>query len=513
MPFLDPETRGDTTHDRATWALVEDSWRAGDLRYLLDETQLELHAFVQTAEGRLIYLSAARQLGKSFVDLVIAIEACIANPGKRVNYIAKTFGSLKKMMEESMQLIISQAPPELRPVFLESKSRWVFPYDGPARGAFIQLVGADEIRGADTARGGSVVLNIIDETGFIACLEYLLNSVVKPMGRRTFAKTVLSTSPALTPDHYSCEVEDICAANGTLITRDYWAPGVASREEKERFLASEAKDAGLTVAQFMEGSTFLREYMCQRIIDTNLAVIPEWPKHREAIKEAGRVAVRPAFWDLMVAGDPGMDDLFGILFAITDFRRSKLIIENELLLTKPNTQTVADAMAELMREHYPANPDDERAVKVKSIRLVSSEDFAFVVKPYSATFDDAGKRLCADMFQYHGLQFSPYTETDREASINVMRLEVQKESIEIHPRCTNLIRQLGAAIRTKPGGDMARSKKDGHFDLIAALRQLVRRWDKTRNPYPPDWGFDPHTQARRDLPKRGRTLADALAGR
>lgn len=513
MPFVEPQTRGDVTHSAATWSVIEDSWRAGDLSYLLDQTQLEIHAFVLDSVAGLVFVSAARQLGKSFQNCVLALETCIANPGKRVNYIGKTFGSLKKMMEESMLLIVEHAPPELKPVFLESKSRWVFPYDGPARGAYIQLVGADEIRGADRARGGSVVLNIIDEAGFIDCLQYLLEAVIKPMGRRTFAKTVLTTSPALTPDHYSCKVEDRCITNGAAIMRDYWAPGVSSWEDKQRFLEREAKDANLTVEQFMLTTIFRREYMCERVIETSLAVIPEWPGARVAILEAGRVAVRPPFWDLYVAGDPGMDDLTGILFAYADFRRSRLVIEHELLLTKANTQTIADAMGELMREHYPAQPDETRSVKLKALRLVSKEDFAFVVLPYSATFDDAGKRLCADMFQYHGLQFSPYTETDREASLNVVRLEVQQRHIEIHPRCVNLVRQLGAAIRTKPGGDMARSDTDGHFDLIAALRQLVRRWNKTRNPYPADYGFDPNTQARRDPIRRGKSLADVIAGR
>lgn len=462
-----------------------------------------------------VYVSAARQLGKSFGNIVFAIETCIANPGKRVNYIAKTYGSLLKMMEESMAFIQAQAPPELRPEYVTEKKRWVFPYDGPAKGAFIQLVGADEVKGADTARGGSVVLNIIDEAGFISCLEYLLVFVLRPMGRRTGAKTILSTSPAYSPDHYSCEVEDIAAANDALITRDFWSPGFDSKEEKQQYLAEQARDAGLSVEKFIASSAFKREYLCQRVLETSLAVVPEFPEAKAAIIEAGRIAVRPPFWDLYVVGDPGMDDFFGILFAYSDFRRSRLVIEHELLLQKANTQTVADAMGEVMREHYPAAEDDMRAVKMKKLRLVSKSDFAYVVAPYVASFDmgGGGNRLCADMHEYHGLQFSPYSEADREASINAMRLEVQALHIEIHPRCINLLRQLGNAIRTKPGGDMARSKKDGHFDLIAALWQLVRRWDKARNPYPVDYGFNPVTHARREAPKVARTLVDVLAGK
>lgn len=514
MPLVEPQTRGDVTHSAATWATIEDCWRDADLTYLLDQTQLEIYDFIRNSPASLNYISASRQLGKSFDLLVIAIEDAISNPGKRVNYIAKTFGSLKKMMEESMQLIVAQAPPELRPVFVESKSRWVFPLEGPARGAFIQLVGADEVRGADTARGGAVVTNIIDEAGFIACLEYLLNSVVKPMGLRTMAKTILATSQALSPDHYSNEIEDTCARNGTLITRDLWSPGLQTREQKEKFVAANAADAGLTVEQYKLTTAFRREYMCERVVESSLAIIPEFPAARVAMVEAGERAVRPAWLDLYVAGDPGMDDLTGILFGYSDFRRSRFVIEHELLLDRANTQTIADAIGEVMRAHYPAEQDDLRAVKMKSIRLVSKDDFAFVIKPYKATFDDSGKRLCADMYQYHGLQFSPYVELDREASINVMRLEIQAGHVEIHPRCVHLLRQLGSAIRSKPGGDMARSKRDGHFDLIAALRQLIREWDKAHNPFPAGHDFDPLTQARREPQRaRSRSMVDVLAGK
>lgn len=507
------EMRGDVGHSVATWRTLDDCWRAGDLTHLLDQTQLEIYWFVRNNPSKTIFVDAARQLGKSFVMVVIAIEDCILNPAKRVNYIAKTFGALQKMLEQTMAFIASQAPPELRPMFVTSKSRWQLPVEGPARGAFIQLVGADEIGGADTARGGSVVTNIIDEAGFISCLEYLLISVIKPMGRRTRAKTILSTSPAFSPDHYSCEVQDACIATGSSITRDYWSPGMQSLEEKWQFVRDEAKAANLTVEVFMLTTAFRREYLCQRVLDTALAVVPEFADVKTKIIEAGRVAVRPPFWDLYISGDPGMDDFFGLLFGYSDFRRSRLVIEDELLLQKANTQTVADAIGELMKVRYPCDPDDVRSVRMKQLRLVSKDDFAFVVKPYSAVLDDSGKRLCADMYTYHGLQFSPALKDDRETAINVMRLEIGACHIEIHPRCVNLIRQLGTAMRTKPGGDLARSKKDGHYDLIAALWYLVRSWEKTHNPYPAGYDFDPKTQVRGDRPARGRTLEDFLAGR
>ncbi len=493
-----PVTRGDVTHDAETWEYLDDLWRRGSLEHLLDETQLEIYRFIRTSRSSTVYVDAARQLGKSFVDVVIALEDCLRNPGKRVNYVAKTFGSLKKMIEQTMGFIVDQAPPECCPVFVVSESRWEFPLDGPAKGAFVQLVGADEHRGADRCRGGSVVTNIVDEAGFIDCLEYLLNSVIKPMGRRTGAKTILSTSPAFSPDHYSCEIEDICAANGSLIVKDYWAPGMQSHEEKVRFLESEAKALNMTVEKFKATTTFRREYMCERVLDETLAVVPEFAGVRQSICVERE---RPPFFDLCVSVDPGMDDFTGVLFAITDFRRAKLVIEHELLLAKANTATIAEESFKVMRDHY--------GVGLIIKGGLTTIDPASERKPYWFVVDDPHKRISADLWNYHHLSAGPAMKDDSEAAINVMRVEIGGMNIEINPRCVNLIRQLANAVRTKPGGDMARSKRDGHYDLVAALKYLVRHWDKTHNPYPPGYGFDPQRQTQRQKPPRA-TLGEVM---
>lgn len=497
------EYRGDVGHSAEVWETLDALWRSGSLEHLLDETQLEIYHFIRSNKSTTVYVSAARQLGKSFANVVIALEDCIRNPGKRVNYVAKTFGALKKMIEQTMDFVASQAPEDCRPVFVVSESRWEFPVDGPARGAFIQLVGADEHRGADRCRGGSIVKNIVDEAGFIDCLEYLLNSVIKPMGRRTGAQTILSTSPAFSPDHYSCEIEDICAANGSLIVRDYWAPGMQSREEKQRFLEAEAKALNLTVEQFKRTTNFRREYMCERVLDESLAVVPEFAATRDSIIVA---RPRPPHFDLYVSADPGMDDKTGMLFAVTDFLRGRLLIEHELLLDKANTKVIAEAFQEVLAEHYPLPADAVDPIRINLHR--GEQGIWHARKPYSAVIDDASKRVCADLHAYHGLSFSPALKDDREAAINAMRLEIAAHHIEINPRCVNLIRQLGTAIRTKPGGDMARSKRDAHFDLISSLWYLVRSWNKTRNPYPADWNISGKVAVREKPPRQ--TLGQAI---
>ncbi len=490
------EARGSVEHSAQHWHTLDALWRRGSLSHLLDQTQLEIYNFIRSSKSKTVYVNASRQLGKSFVDVVIAIEDCLRNPGARVNYIAKTFGSLKKMIEQTMGFIIEQAPPDCRPVFNVSESRWQFPVDGPAVHGFIQLVGADETRGADRCRGGSVVTNIVDEAGFIDCLEYLLNSVIKPMGLRSDAVTILSSSPAFTPDHYSCEIEDACYANGALIKRDYWSPGLLSFSEKTAFLEAEARALNLTVEQFKKTTTYRREYGCERVLDETLAVVPEFAEAKDRIVVERH---RPPHYDLYISIDPGMDDLTGILFAVTDFRRSRLIVEHELLLAKANTRDIFNAISGVLASCYPSTYEDKRSMLLNEANGI--KDVHYVVRPYSTIADDTHKRLSADLHEYHGFSCSPAAKDDSEGAINLMRLTIQAGQTEIHPRCTGLVRQLSNAVRVKPGGDMARSKRDGHYDLVDAFKYLVRSWNRSHNPYPDDFDFDPQTETRRERPK------------
>ena len=71
----------------------------------------------------------------------------------------------------------------------------------------------------------------------------------------------------------------------------------------------------------------------------------------------------------------------------------------------------------------------------------------------------------------------------------------------IHPRCTELRRQLLEAMRSKNKKDFAHEDPNnerggGHYDLCAALMYFVRGLSLVTNPYPPD--FDALTG--RELP-------------
>ena len=492
------ETRGSVTHDSETWATLDELWRRGSLSHLLDSNQLGIYTLIFASLVLQFVVEASRKIGKSYLLGVIAFETAQKNPGKRINYAAPSGKEAIEITHPIMTQIASQAPEDCRPVWKPSIGHWEFP-----NGAFIVLFGADDVAAADRGRGPESVLNIVDEGAFCPVLFYLLESVLAPQTLQTRGRTIIASTPPVSPGHEFSDVADNAAKLGAYVHRDIYSHGRMTHAEIDEYLTQRAQSRGLTLEQYKLTTDFQREYGALRVLDSNLAVVPEFPHVKARVVEAGRVAVRPPFFDLYFAGDPGMDDLFGGLFGYLDFRRSRFVIEYELLLAKANTKTFADAFQQVLIEHYPCPQDD-----VHSMRLVTGDNAFNVRKPHSAVLDDQGKRVCADLWAYHGLSFSPALKDDREAAINAMRLEVSRR-IEIHPRCEGLIRQLGTAVRVKPGGDMQRSKRDGHFDLVSSLWYLCRSIDWARNPYPSDYGFDVHAQVRKE-PPQPQTLARVL---
>lgn len=462
-------------------------WRRGDLRFLLDETQKELHQAFTNSPTSTFVGEIARQVGKSFSACELCCEAAIANPGQRINYITKTYRSAQDIVNPSMRIVVADAPPELCPEYKAAEQRWVFPQHGPARGAFIQLVGADEERGVARARGTGVILTVLDEAGFLDVLKLLLDDVIGPQLIRSKGKgrVLIISSPSDDPDHHFNKVADAAQAMGAYLNRDFWSPGLVPRDEKEAHVAREAASRNMSVVDFMATPYFQREYLAKRVLDPTRAVCPEFPLVRGEIV---RDFEREPYFDLYISADLGLlKHQTAVLFAVSAFRAAKLRVEHELVLSGANTRTTAERIGNVLETHY--------------------RD----VKPYSFVLDDPGGRVVADFWEYHRISCASVTNKDREADDNHMRLMVGGKRVDISPGCKVLIHQLATGMRNPRTGDL--QEGDGHhLDAIASCRYLLRSWEPTRNPYPLDWDFDPGRQARREPPPQ-TTLADIFRRR
>lgn len=497
-----------------------EAWRQGRAHaFVLDLGQQEWCKRRELADSFTVWM-ISRQRGKSFAAIFDDLMYAQRTPGAILRYLGQTGDSALSILGPTLNQIFALCPlPKSERPYPFSKndslgSASEFAWDN---GATLVWSGTDN----DTfrrQRGPMSHRITYDEAAFYPRLREVTETLNPTMTRTGGSPLYLSTPP-LTPDHMFAELYESASAIGTSEHETLYQNPQLTPAEIERVIAKAAAERNETVKKFKKSTYFRREYLAEICLDSDLAVVPEFPEARDGVEAVEATETedatpafpsiivereRPPFFDLYVSMDPGMSDLTGILFAITDFRRAKLVIEHELLLKGAATPTIAAAILEVLQQHYGATVTDAK-VDQKVLKVLTKDS----AKPWAFVVDDPSNRVTADLHAYHGLEAQPAMKDDSEAAINLMRLEIGGRTIEIHPRCEGLIRQLGNAVRKAPGGDMTRSKRDGHWDLVAALKYLVRHWDKRRSPYPTDWNFDRHTQVRRD-PARPPTLGEIM---
>lgn len=492
--------------DSATLRSRHALWRAGNLAWKLEPANRRLYEQIRNCRDGVFATEGSRKGGKSFAHGVIACETGIRNPGKRINWAAITGKESRSVLLPILEEISRDAPPEHKGRHDTQENRWLFP-----NGAYIQLIGAETRQDCEKGRGPSSILSIVDEAGFHDHLAYLYDSILEPQQLRidrvpgTFVGMMLlvSTTP-YAPVHEFCKRADAAATRGAYIRRTIWE-GDWPRSRTERYIERKAGERNMTVAEFMATTHFRREFMSERVVDTDVVVFPEFHAKREAVV---REHPRPIGFEKYIYKHVGVDlggmrDKYGFLYGYVDFTNAKVVIEDEALLAKPNTEQVAAELAEHEARLWPdANPD----------RI-------------SRDIDDDTERTIRDLWDVHKIQSRKAVKQGpgggRAAAIGMIRTFLQMESLIIHPRCIELQKQLLTATRNKTGNDFERTA-EGHFDLCAALMYFVRSVSLTTNPYPADFSvltgreLPAHhpRMARQELLNGGRPtgLAGALLG-
>ena len=109
---------------------------------------------------------------------------------------------------------------------------------------------------------------------------------------------------------------------------------------------------------------------------------------------------------------------------------------------------------------------------------------------------DTDLRLLGDLQTDYGINVSPADKRgSAEASLYNLRDWFYNDRIEIDAvGGALLIEHLTEGQWNPHRTDYLRSDEYGHFDLIDALRYLVRHVDRERQPRPPDFVLDPTLQ-------------------
>lgn len=429
---------------------------------LLDTNQQGMTAWLDRVweKNRLLVVNKSRQLGGSYWALIQACLLAMSMPGAQIKYAAQTQKQVRKILRPHMRAIFKTCPEALRPRYHSQDGEFRFP-----NGSSITVAGCDRDN-AETLRGQHADFAIVDEGGAIANLQYVIDDILMPQTLNTRGRILIISSPAKRPGHPFKAFCDLAESQGTLLERTIHDNPRITEEEKDELCRA---------AGGIDSTTWKREYLAQHVTDEESAVIPEATRAQLklqtlVLEHDGDLSYRPSHFDTYLWVDPGWSpDFTGILWAIWDFARGRVVIEDEFLMRRMNT----DMLAGVLRE--------------KTDALWGKNH-----KPYQAVAD-VDHRLISDL-SGRGWNFVPYQRDNLDEAVNKLRLSVSGQSIPFwtHPRCVATRRQFENCIWNKARTRFERTALDGHFDLVAAGYIGRRNLHTWRNPIPKTYAFGSH---------------------
>lgn len=432
---------------------VDALWHKGILHWKLHKGQKEIHQLVNNQDHPIVVVGASRQLGKTWALTVIAIEHCIQHPNIIVKFIAPKAKDIRRILAPAIREITADCPADLKPKFNSRENVYIFP-----NGSEIQLAGTDNGH-AESIRGNRAHLCIIDEAGFCDDLDYVVKSILIPTMTRTRGKLIMSSTPSKSPDHPFMKFFDEAEAENRLIRKTIYDNPDLTEEDIEKIAnAYGGKDS----------PDFRREYLVERIIHEDDAVVPEFSgtHGKELQDKIIKEWQNPGFYDAYVSMDIGGKDLTAVLFAYYDFSTAKIIIQDEYVCSgKVLTDEIAINIKRIEQQLWKEKPPSIRVADNNNIILLN------------------------DLAAKHQINFMPTQKDNADAALNNMRMLIRSERIIINPKCKTLISHLKGAIWNKARNSYARSADKGHYDMIDALVYLCRNINFNKNPFPPGYNF------------------------
>lgn len=431
---------------------IKKLWRLGNLKFKLDVNQLEMYDHVMNSPKKISVIGCSRRLGKSWFLVVLGVETCIKKPNQIVKMIAPKIKDVRKIIRPLMKEILIDCPEDMKPKFNTQDNIYKFP-----NGSEIQLAGTDNDT-ADSIRGGSAHLCLVDEAGFCDDLSYVVNSILMPTTTTTNGKIVMSSTPSKSSGHDFMSFIERAKLEGRFLKKTIY--------DNPRLTPEQIQEIADALPGGVDGTDFRREYMVEMRTSEEDAVVPEFTKELKEV--VVREWQRPSHFDWYAAMDIGTKDLTVVLFAYYDFINSKVIIEDEVVLS--GRKMLTDTLASMIKE--------------KERTLFWNKVTGEMPNPHIRVSDNNNLILLNDLTIKHGLTFLPTAKDNAEAALNAMRMRIKNEQVIINPRCKTLIYHLESAIWNKQRTSYARSADAGHYDAVDALKYLIRNVNFNKNPFP-----------------------------
>ena len=429
------------------------AWGGGFLQWLLRPVQERIYQTIRESTDVKKVINASRRLGKTHTLSALAIETARYTPGGQIHFGFPSQKALKKIVRPIFKDILRTCPSQFRPQYIASEQAYYF----NDRDSFIHLSGLNQGH-ADSLRGPKSHRSIVDEAGYVDDLDYAVKDILTPQLLTTGGDLILSSTPPPTPAHDFADYAHQAKDNGTYSEFDIYQSGY-----KPEIIEKFRKEAGGE-----KSSTWKREYLCQFVVDEELAIIPEFNETDHAIPWS-----RSDLWKFYTcydAMDIGVRDFTVVLFGYYDFLKAKLFVEDEIVMSGP--QMTSDLLVRAIRDKEKVLYNGKREDQIRRVA------------------DDNNLILIQDLGYLHKLPFVPTTKDNLDAMVNELRVLVSAGRLNVHPRCKHTIGCLKYGVwsdRRMKKREFARSKIYGHYDGLAALIYLVRNVDQTSNPIPRDY--------------------------
>lgn len=399
------------TDDIETLEAKYQLWRMGDLSWKLKGKQIEIYESSIDQSQEITVILSSRRLGKSFSNIVTALEVMISTPYSIVKYACPTQKMVKDVIVPLLRIILADAPPEFAfDKIWSSDNKLTLP-----NGAMLAIAGTDN-GNADNLRGAYAHLIVVDEAGFMDDLKYAVQTVLLPQLDSTSGKLLMTSTPNFyNPQHdfHTLYVRPQEASGRLKKFTIYDSPHLTA-QEIEKIIARYDKG--------VDDPVFRCEYLVEIPNNVESSVVPEFYENRDSI--IVNEMELPAFVDTYVSGDVGVKDLTVYLFGYYDFITATLHIMDEWVMNGMEMTTTVIAEAIKLKEEMRFT--DINGFERTPLRRVMDNDLKLII----------------DLNKLHGLNFMATKKDNKAAAVNNLRVLIQEGRLKIHSRCKHLIYHL-----------------------------------------------------------------------
>lgn len=456
---------------KAAWdAAVEQYWLLGNVSdwYLRPKQRTALANIRDISDP---FFEASRRFGKTNTVLAYVCEESIQRKGIISRWCEPLKNQCREIVMTEMDQIQSFIPSRHRFVWHSTDSY----YESAYSGSRIYLRGINDDRG-ESARGTKAHIIVADEFGTWRDPKYILSEVLGPQLLTTYGKLIIVGTPPRDLTHDFYQKKDLAKLQDKFIQRLIHDQELVDWKQVEKIIA----DAG-----GWDSPGVKREYLCEKVLDKNFAIISEWnDKYIEDIP----IDEYFPFYLKYDALDIGVRDMTVCLLAYYDFKRSRLIVIDEIPMHGPEMTTEKFAIANRAKETERWGVNWEQAMD-------TSQNLRWrCIKPPHLNLrrvSDIDLLLINDLSIIHGLHYDATDKGALEEMVNEVRIWIGAGKVAIHPRCQTTIDCLRYGIWNEKRTAWERSELLGHFDALAALMYLIRNVDRKTNPIPFDFGKPP----------------------